>query len=35
MKIQIKVQSFTLALPFYKHMGVFNGIFDETLVDYI
>ena len=30
-----KDQSFTLGPPFYKQMGVFHGIFDETLVDYI
>ena len=30
-----KDQSFTLGPPFYKQIGVFHRIFDETLIDYI
>ena len=30
-----KDDSFTLGPSFYKQMGVFRGIFDETMVDYI
>ena len=30
-----KDQIFTLGPPFYKQMGIFHGIFYETLVDYI
>ena len=30
-----KDQVFTLGPPFYKQMGIFHGIFYETLVDYI
>ena len=30
-----KHQTFTLGHTFYEKMGIFNGIFGESLVDYV